>query len=156
MCPGTMPSPTAPGCTSGFPLRQNGSVPAGGGSKTGMAFNHYVHAKCAGVLILVLWPSHRVSLLLIPACKALPLGKQVEPQRPTLRQPMAGGLPQPQYRRGWIHQNFPGEKGQLWVVQALNCSLSMSHCCKSDRFKSRPAARTGNDKALMIRAHFRD
>lgn len=52
MCPGQTPSPTAPGCTSGFPQRQNGSAPAGAASKTGITFSHYVPAKWASVDVL--------------------------------------------------------------------------------------------------------
>lgn len=46
-CPGRTPSPTAPGCTSGFPRRQNGSVPAGAASKTGITLSLQNASVCA-------------------------------------------------------------------------------------------------------------
>lgn len=154
MYPGRTPSPTAPGWTSDFPQRRNGSAPAGVASKTGMTVNH-VPAKCASVLTLVLWPSHHVSLGGFPARKALPLGKQVEPKRPTLHQHLAGGLPQPQHWRGWICHNFPGEKGQFVggphiELQFRGDSVFVTHCRKSERFKSLPADHRGNGKALIF------
>lgn len=155
MCPGRTPSPTAPGCTSDFPQRQNGSAPAGVASKTGMTVNHYVRAKCASV-------SYPCALTFTPcffgvfflARKALPLGKQVEPKRPTLHQHLARGLSQPQHWRRWIRHNFSGEKGQLWVgphieSQFRGDSVFVTHCCKSERFKSLPADHRGNDRALI-------
>lgn len=111
-CPGLTPSPTAPGCKSGSPQRQNMSAPAGAASKTGTTFSHYVQNAP------VCTCSH-LHTVFVPvsffAFQALPLGKQVEPKRAALCKPVAGGFPQTQHWRGWIHQNFPGEKGRGWL-----------------------------------------
>lgn len=156
MCPGRMPSPTAPGCISGFPQRRNGSAPAGAGSKTGMTLNRHVNAKCASVL----WPSHCLSLCSLPACKALPLGKQVEPKRPTLRQPLAGGVPRPQHRRGRLRQNFPGEKGGRLCTRTHRVTVlgeaRHSQAIVIKLKDLRDCLQTVQEiKALKIKAHFR-
>lgn len=115
--PGRTPSPTAPGWTSGSPQRQNMSAPAGAASKTGTTFSLYLPAKCPSVHVLP--PSRGVSLCLLSAFQALPLGKQVESKGGALCKPVAGGLPQPQHWRGWLRQNFPGEKGRGWLHTEL-------------------------------------
>lgn len=67
MSPGRTPAPTAPGCTSDFPQRRNGSAPAGADSETGTAFNHAT-AKRASALLRALRSSQAASLCLFPAC----------------------------------------------------------------------------------------